>query len=84
MCTFGDLKSIDPSGIQTLMRSCDKNKMTLALKGASEELKDLFFATIPERTAKLLREDMQASGPVRLKEVEEAQQVLITSVKDLA
>ncbi|MDA0341271.1 MAG: flagellar motor switch protein FliG [Proteobacteria bacterium] len=84
MFTFEDLKGIDPSGIQTLMRSCDKDKMTLALKGASEELKDLFFSNMSERAAKLLREDMQASGPVRLKEVEEAQQVLITSAKDLA
>ena len=47
-------------------------------------MKDLFFSNMSERAAKLLREDMQASGPVRLKEVEEAQTALVQSAKDLA
>jgi flagellar motor switch protein FliG len=84
MFTFEDLKGIDPSGVQTLLRSVDKDKLTVALKGASEELKDLFFGNMSARAAKLLREDMQAAGPVRLSEVEEAQQAMITSAKDLA
>jgi flagellar motor switch protein FliG len=84
MFTFEDLKGIDPSGVQTLLRSVDKDKLTVALKGASEELKDLFFGNMSERAAKLLREDMQAAGPVRLSEVEEAQQNMITTAKDLA
>jgi len=84
MFTFEDLKNIDPSGVQTLLRTVDKDKLTVALKGASEELKDLFFSNMSERAAKLLREDMQAAGPVRLKEVEEAQQAMIQSAKDLA
>ena len=84
MFTFDDLKNIDPAGVQTLLRAIDKDKLTVALKGASEELKDLFFSNMSERAAKLLREDMQAAGPVRLKEVEEAQQAMITSAKDLA
>ena len=66
------------------MRVADKDKMTLALKGASEELKDLFFSNMSERAAKLLREDMEAAGAVRLKDVEEAQQALVQSAKDLA
>ena len=84
MFTFEDLKGIDPSGIQTLLRNVDKDKLTVALKGASEELKDLFFSNMSQRAANLLREDMQAAGPVRLKEVEEAQQAMITAAKDLA
>ena len=84
MFTFDDLGKLDPSGVQTLLRAIDKDKLTVALKGASEELKDLFFSNMSERAAKLLREDMQASGPVRLKEVEEAQTALVQSAKDLA
>jgi len=84
MFTFEDLKGVDPSGVQTLLRNVDKDKLTVALKGASEELKDLFFSNMSERAAKLLREDMQATGPVRLSEVEEAQQAMIGTAKDLA
>jgi len=84
MFTFEDLKGVDPSGVQTLLRNVDKDKLTVALKGASEELKDLFFSNMSERAAKLLREDMQATGPVRLSEVEEAQQNMIATAKDLA
>jgi flagellar motor switch protein FliG len=84
MFTFEDLKGIDPSGVQTMLRSVDKDKLTVALKGASDELKDIIFSNMSERAAKLLREDMQAAGPVRLKEVEEAQQAMIATAKDLA
>ncbi len=84
MFTFEDLSRIDPAGVQTLLRAVDKDKLTVALKGASEELKDLFFSNMSERAAKLLREDMQASGPVRLKDVEDAQTILVNAAKDLA
>lgn len=84
MFTFEDLKGLDPSGVQTLLRAVDKDKLTVALKGASEELRDLFFSNMSERAAKLLREDMQALGPVRLKDVEETQTAMVQSAKDLA
>ena len=84
MFTFEDLSRLDPSGVQSLLRAVDKGKLTVALKGASEGLKDLFFSNMSERAAKLLREDMQSAGPVRLKEVEEAQQALVQTAKDLA
>ncbi|MBT6305209.1 MAG: flagellar motor switch protein FliG [Rhodospirillaceae bacterium] len=83
MFTFEDLKNVDPAGIQTLMRVADKDKMTMALKGASDELKDLFFSNMSERAAKLLREDMEATGAVRLKDVEDAQSALVQSAKEL-
>jgi len=84
MFTFEDLNRLDPGGIQTLLRTLDKAKLGLALKGASEGLRDLFFSNMSERAGKLLREDMAALGAVRLKDVEEAQQVMVQTAKDLA
>jgi flagellar motor switch protein FliG len=84
MFTFEDLVRIDPAGVQTLLRAVDKDKLTIALKGASEELKNLFFSNMSERAAKLLREDMQSLGPMRLKDVEEAQTAMVMAAKDLS
>src|SRR5690242_18763580 len=84
MFTFEDLAKLDSSAIQVLLRNADKAKMPTALKGASETLRDLFFANMSERAGKLLREDMQAMGPVRLRDVEEAQGYLVSLAKDLA
>ena len=84
MFTFEDLNKLDTTGIQTLLRASDKEKLSVALKGASEELRDLFFSNMSERAAKLLREDIEAMGPVRLKDVDECQMYLVTSAKDLA
>lgn len=84
MFTFEDLGNLDPSGIQTLIRSADKEKIPLALKGANETMKDLFFSNMSERAAKIMKEDMAAMGPVRLKDVEEAQQALVNVAKELA
>ena len=61
-----------------------KDKLAIAMKGASEGIKDLFFKNMSERAAKLLREDMEAMGPVRLKDVDEAQMAIVTIAKDLA
>ncbi len=84
MFTFEDLARLDPSGAQTLLRSVDKSQLAIALKGASEQLRDLFFSNMSERAGKLLREDMASMGPVRLKDVDEAQQTMVTLAKDLA
>jgi len=84
MFTFEDLSKLDPSAIQTLIRAADKEKLPLALKGASDAMKDLFFSNMSERAAKIMKEDMSAMGPVRLKDVEEAQVSLVNSAKDLA
>jgi len=84
MFTFEDLNKLDPSAVQTLLRSVDKDKLALALKGASETLRDLFFSNMSERAAKILREDMEAKGPVRLREVDEAQMQMVQVAKDLA
>ena len=84
MFTFEDLGKLDPGGVQTVLRSVDKDKIAIALKGASEELRDLFFSNMSERAAKIMREDMQSMGPVRLRDVDEAQMYVVTLAKDLA
>jgi flagellar motor switch protein FliG len=84
MFTFEDLGKLDPGGAQTLLRSVEKDKLPLALKGASEALRDLFLSNMSERASKMLREDMAAMGPVRLRDVEEAQLAMVTVAKELA
>jgi flagellar motor switch protein FliG len=84
MFTFVDLAKIDGPGIQTLLRIVDNSKLGLALKGASETLRELFFTNMSERASKILRADMENMGPVRLRDVEEAQMMLVNAAKDLA
>lgn len=84
MFTFDDLKKLDPAGVQVVLRVVEKSKLGLALKGASDPLKDLFFSNMSERAAKILREDMDSMGPVRLREVDEAQSQIVNIAKDLA
>ncbi len=84
MFTFEDLVKLDPTGVQTLLRNAEKDKLGIALKGASEDLRDLFFSNMSERAGKLLREDMENMGPVRLKDVDDCQTYLVTLAKDLS
>ena len=84
MFTFEDLAQLDPGGVQTLLRAADKDKLGVALKGASDTLKDLFFSNMSERAAKILREDMAAMGPVRLSDVDDAQLEIVIAAKQLA
>ena len=84
MFTFEDLSKLDPGSIQTLLRSIEKDKLGLALKGATDGLRDVFFSNMSERAGKILREDMEAMGPVRLKDVDEAQMRMVNVAKDLA
>ncbi|SDG68415.1 flagellar motor switch protein FliG [Roseospirillum parvum] len=84
MFTFEDLARIDSQGIQTLLRSVEKDRLAMGLKGASETTKELFFGNMSERAGKMLREDMEAMGPVRLREVDEAQNEIVTLAKELA
>ncbi len=84
MFVFEDLNKLDPGGVQTLLRAVDKDQMGLALKGASDGLREIFFTNMSERAAKIMREDMEAMGPVRLKDVDTAQVAMVTVAKDLA
>ncbi len=84
MFTFEDLIRIDMAGIQTLLRSVEKDKLGLALKGASDTIKELFFKNMSERAGKMMREDMDALGPVRLRDVDQAQSTIVALAKELA
>ncbi|HEY3917815.1 MAG TPA: flagellar motor switch protein FliG [Stellaceae bacterium] len=84
MFTFEDLQKLDSGAIQQVLRAAEKEKIPVALKGASDPLKDLFFSNMSERAGKLLREEIAGMGPVRLKDVEEAQSYLVSVAKDLA
>lgn len=84
MFTFDDLAKVDSVGVQAMMRSIDKDKLTTALKGASDVIKNLFFDNMSERALKILKEDMESLGPVRLRDVDEAQMYIVTIAKDLA
>ncbi|HYK81212.1 MAG TPA: flagellar motor switch protein FliG [Micropepsaceae bacterium] len=84
MFTFEDLGKLDPGSIQTLLRHVEKDKLGLALKGATDSLRDVFFSNMSERAGKILREDMESLGPVRLKDVDEAQMRMVNVAKDLS
>jgi flagellar motor switch protein FliG len=84
MFTFDDLQRLDGAGVQVLLRSVPKDKLVLALKGASEPLRDLFFRNLTERASKLLKDDLSALGPVRLRDVDDAQATIVAQAKDLA
>ena len=84
MFVFEDLSKLDPGGVQTLIRAIEKDKLALALKGSSDVIRDLFFSNMSERAAKILREDMENMGPVRLRDVDESQSEIVNIAKDLA
>ncbi|KPH80290.1 flagellar motor switch protein FliG [Bosea vaviloviae] len=84
MFTFEDLGKLDPAGLQTLMRQADKDTLTRALKGASEPMREFFFTAMSQRAVKNMQDDIQGLGPLRLKEVDEAQTKLVTLTKELA
>src|SRR5579864_3702010 len=84
MFTFDDLGKLDSIAMQTVLRNAEKEKLPIALKGASDTMKDLFFSNMSERAGKLLKEEMSSMGPVRLKDVEESQSYLVSVAKDLA
>ncbi|MGQ2990530.1 flagellar motor switch protein FliG [Brevundimonas sp.] len=84
MFVFEDLNKLDPGGVQTLLRAVEKDQLGLALKGASETLREMFFSNMSERASKIMREDMESMGPVRLKDVDTAQMAMVQVAKDLA
>jgi flagellar motor switch protein FliG len=84
MFTFEDLGRLDPGSVQTLLRNVDKGKLAISLKGASEPLRDLFFANMSERAGKLLREEISGLGAVRVRDVDEAQTYMVALAKELA
>lgn len=84
MFTFEDLTRLDQQGVQILLRQVEKEKLAVALKGASEAIRNLFFKNMSERAGKMMKEDMEAMGPVRVRDVDEAQASIVQTAKDLA
>jgi len=83
MFVFEDLLLIDQGGIKELLGRIDRKVLTIALKGTSDQLKSHFLQCMSERGAEMLREDMDALGPIKIKEVEAAQQQIIAIVRQL-
>jgi len=84
MFTFDDLQRLSSSAVQTLLRGVQKDKLPVALKGASEKLRDLFFGNLSERAGKMLREEIENLGPVKLRDVDDAQASIVAVAKELA
>ncbi|MFV2092178.1 MAG: flagellar motor switch protein FliG [Hyphomicrobiales bacterium] len=84
MFTFDDLGGLDPASTQTLLRNVERDKLSIALKGASDKMREFFFNNMSARAGKLLKEDMEVIGPIRLKDVDESQMLMINVAKDLA
>jgi flagellar motor switch protein FliG len=83
MFTFEDCKKIDDKGIQAVLKEVPRDQLVLALKTASNELKDLLFRNVSQRAAEMIRDDLSALGPVKLKDVEKAQQGIVDVVRRL-
>lgn len=84
MFTFEDLTKLENSAVQTILQKVDKKELAMALKGANDAIKDFFTANMSQRSAKMLRDDMDDMGAVRLKDVDDAQSRLVGIAKDLA
>ena len=83
MFVFDDLLLLDPQAIKELLAKVDRKLLTVALKGTSDQLKNHFLKEMSQRGAEMLREDMEALGPIKIKEVEAAQQAIIAVVRQL-
>ncbi len=84
MFVFENLRDVDAGGIQTLLREVSSDSLLLALKGADDDLKEYFFSNMSKRAAEMLRDDLEAKGPVRISEVEVAQKEILTIARRLA
>ena len=83
MFVFEDIKALDDRSIRELLKDISNEELTKALKGASDDLKDKFLKNLSERAAGMIREDLEIMGPVKLSEVEGAQQNIVKTVRRL-
>ena len=83
MFVFEDINLVDDKGIQAVLKEVENDELSLALKTASEELKDKIFRNMSERAAQMIGEDMEFMGPVRVSDVEQAQQKIVDVVRRL-
>lgn len=83
MFIFEDLRKVDDRAFREILKHVDKQELTLALRTASEELKEKFLGNMSERAREMLQEDMEIMGPVRISDVEEAQQKVLRAARQL-
>ena len=83
MFVFEDLIKVDDRGFREILKRVDKQELTLALRTASDELKEKFLSNMSERARQMLQEDMEIMGPVRISDVEEAQQKMLGAARQL-
>ncbi len=83
MFVFEDIITLDSVSIQRFIREVDNNELSIALKGATQEVKDIIFANMSKRMSEMIKEDMEFMGPVRLRDVEEAQQKIVNIIRKL-
>lgn len=84
MFVFENLVELEPSAIQLILKEVDTATLTIALKGAPEELRDTFMSNMSNRAADMLRDDLEAQGPIRMSRVEEAQKTILQVARRLA
>ena len=83
MFVFDDLVNVDDNGMREIVQRADKKALTIALKGASEEIRKRFFGNMSKRASEMLREEMEVLGAVRLRDVEKAQQDIVAIARKL-
>ncbi len=83
MFVFEDITKLDDRSIQRVLREVDSKDLTLALKGASEEVKDIIFRNMSKRAAQIVQEELDYMGPVRVRDVDEAQQRIVNIIRKL-
>lgn len=83
MFVFEDILSLDNRAIQTVLREVDNSELAIALKNANEDVQNCIFSNLSSRLATMIKEDMEYMGPVRLKDVEDAQQKIVNIIRKL-
>jgi len=83
MFVFEDIASLDNKSIQRIIREIDNAQWAIALKGASEEVKEVIFSNMSKRLAEMIKEDIEFMGPVRIRDIEEAQQNIVNVIRKL-
>ena len=84
MFVFDNLLDVDDRGMQTILREVQSEQLIIALKGADSTIQEKIFSNMSSRAAEMMREDLEAKGPVRVKDVEEAQKEILNTAKRLA
>lgn len=84
MFTFDDIRKVPQESLMRIVNEIDRNLLPMALKGASETVRDMFFQCMSKRASGLLKEEIEALGPVKVKDVDVAQAAIVVTIKNLA